>query len=636
VLVTRINGAPDSAPTLKIREAEGDEARIIAPASYEEGLAEYRMTLTEPGTIKVSLGAFSPATWHVDLVRDEAPQIELTEEPARTPRGSLRVGFRVEDDYGVADAKARFTLAGKAEEAGGEPRSGDTDSLLAPPVIPLNLPRANAKNAESRVFRDLTAHPWAGLKVEMTLVARDQAGQEGRSEPHEMVLPAREFTEPLAKAIIEQRRNLVRNPQARADVAQAIGALTIGGERFIEDKVVYLGLRSVFWRLKNPNAEDAVASSVDQLWNLALRIEDGDLPQARQDLRTAQENLRQALEEGAPEEEIKRLVQELRTAMQRFLETMAERARRNGNLAEMPEGLGEEQMLSSRDLEEMLNKIENLSETGAREMAQRMLNELQNMLERLQMGAMNQNQRGQQMMESVEGLGEIIRKQQELLDETFRQQPQGEGQQGPRQQGQPGQQGRQGQRGQFGQQGQPGMQGQPGRQGQQGQRGQQGRGQGQGQQRYGELAEQQRALREKLDELLEQLRGFGAQPPDQLEGAGRAMGDAEGALQEGDSEQATQQQTLALDRLRQGTQQMAEQVLQTLQARMGRGNQGRTDPLGRPERTQGPDLGTSVEVPDEIDIQRAREILEELRRRLSEPTRPMLELDYLERLLRQF
>ena len=60
------------------------------------------------------------------------------------------------------------------------------------------------------------------------------------------------------------------------------------------------------------------------------------------------------------------------------------------------------------------------------------------------------------------------------------------------------------------------------------------------------------------------------------------------------------------------------------------------DPLGRPRRTEGPDLGTSVRVPDEIDTQRAREILEELRRRLSDPTRPRLELDYLERLLERF
>jgi hypothetical protein len=41
-------------------------------------------------------------------------------------------------------------------------------------------------------------------------------------------------------------------------------------------------------------------------------------------------------------------------------------------------------------------------------------------------------------------------------------------------------------------------------------------------------------------------------------------------------------------------------------------------------------------VPDEIDVQRAREIMEELRRRLGEQNRPTLELDYIERLLRRF
>lgn len=57
------------------------------------------------------------------------------------------------------------------------------------------------------------------------------------------------------------------------------------------------------------------------------------------------------------------------------------------------------------------------------------------------------------------------------------------------------------------------------------------------------------------------------------------------------------------------------------------------DPLGRMRRTEGPDLGTTVRVPDEIDVQRARRILDELRRRLGDPTRPQLELDYLDRLL---
>ncbi len=83
---------------------------------------------------------------------------------------------------------------------------------------------------------------------------------------------------------------------------------------------------------------------------------------------------------------------------------------------------------------------------------------------------------------------------------------------------------------------------------------------------------------------------------------------------------------------------MAEQMLRQMPSRFGMGQPADAprDPLGRPQRSEGPDLGTSVKVPDEIDAQRAREILEELRRRLGEATRPALELDYIERLLRRF
>ena len=61
-----------------------------------------------------------------------------------------------------------------------------------------------------------------------------------------------------------------------------------------------------------------------------------------------------------------------------------------------------------------------------------------------------------------------------------------------------------------------------------------------------------------------------------------------------------------------------------------------TDPLGRPLR--GRDYGddVTVKVPGEIDVQRARRILEELRRRFGESFRPQLELEYIERLLKDF
>jgi hypothetical protein len=63
---------------------------------------------------------------------------------------------------------------------------------------------------------------------------------------------------------------------------------------------------------------------------------------------------------------------------------------------------------------------------------------------------------------------------------------------------------------------------------------------------------------------------------------------------------------------------------------------GREDPLGRPQRQRDWADGR-VRVPgaDESATQRARRILDELRRRLGDPSRPSEELDYLERLLRR-
>jgi hypothetical protein len=62
------------------------------------------------------------------------------------------------------------------------------------------------------------------------------------------------------------------------------------------------------------------------------------------------------------------------------------------------------------------------------------------------------------------------------------------------------------------------------------------------------------------------------------------------------------------------------------------------DPLGRD--TQSPNNGQvnreGVQIPDEMELRRTREIVDELRRRRGERERPPLELDYLDRLLDQF
>ena len=170
-----------------------------------------------------------------------------------------------------------------------------------------------------------------------------------------------------------------------------------------------------------------------------------------------------------------------------------------------------------------------------------------------------------------------------------------------------------------------------------------------------DLHDNQQALRERLKKLLEDFKnhGFGqnqqGQPGqgqdgmDQLGRADDAMGEAEGQLGEGNADSAVDSQGRALDALRKGAQGLAQSMQQQLGQGPGPGRDGRlgrpradrdTDPLGRP--LHGHDYGddVTVKVPGEIDVQRARRIIEELRRRFGDVLRPQEELDYIERLLK--
>src|SRR5690606_4203892 len=119
------------------------------------------------------------------------------------------------------------------------------------------------------VYRDLTAHPWAGLKVRMTLVARDEAGQIASTAPTEFHLPERRFFKPLAKALIEQRRNLVYQHNAAPKVARALQALTIVPDKYVSDSVVYLGMTTAQRRLERSPDTGTMTDVVDLLWDLA-------------------------------------------------------------------------------------------------------------------------------------------------------------------------------------------------------------------------------------------------------------------------------------------------------------------------------------------------------------------------------
>ena len=592
----------------------GGLAQTVADTEPQrpKGTEERRFTIGGTGTATVR-GPAGDVTWSFNAIPDRAPTIALAKEPEGQLRGSLRLSYKIEDDYGVIDAQAAFQRKPATAAPGAKP----PHPLYDAPNFTLVLPQARTRNGAGQTTKDLSEHPWAGVDVTMRLVARDEANNEGRSTPHEMRLPERPFVKPLPRALIEQRRILALDANSKDRVLTALDALTIAPERFTPETNVYLGLRSIYWHLARAKNDDGLREVVVRLWSMAVRLEDGNVSETEKALRAAQDALRDALERGASDEEIKRLMDQLRAALDKFLQALAEEMRKNPQMAR-PLDPNSMRALRSQDLRSMLDRMERLARSGARDAARQLLSQLQQMLENLQM-ARPGGQMGEEddeMSSALNELGDMIRRQQQLRDRTFRQ--------------------GQDQRRQRGQQGQQGQRPDPNA--------------------FGELRQDQQALREQLKKLLDELRqrGFpqpGQQPGqqggemDQLGRAGEAMGDAQGSLGEGDADGAVDSQGRALEALRRGAQGLAQSMQQQMGQGPGPGEPGRmgrsranqdTDPLGRPLR--GRDYGddTTVKVPGEIDVQRARRILEELRRRFGETFRPQLELDYIERLLKDF
>jgi uncharacterized protein (TIGR02302 family) len=633
LIVRSSGGALDVALTGGITEA--------APAAdAPAGTNEKHFTIAAEGTAHVRAPSGQPL-WKFTATGDRAPTIALAKDPERQARGSLQMSYKLEDDYGVTEAHAQFAARAPDSKPGDSKATLDaakSRALFDPPSFALVLPNARTRNGVGQTVKDLSEDPYAGADVTLTLTAKDEAGNEGRSEPFNMRLPERLFTKPLPRALIEQRRNLALDANQKDQVAFALDALMIAPEAFTPEAGQYLGLRSVASQLERARSDDALREVVASLWALAVTIEDGDITDVDKALKAAQDALKQALERGASDEEIKKLTENLRAALDNFLKQLAEQMKQNPQQLARPLDKNTK-VMRQQDLNNMIERMERLSRSGDKDAAKQLLDQMQQMLENLQMAQPGQSGDGE-MDQALNELGDMIRKQQQLRDKTYKQ---GQDQRGDRRRGKQGeksmgdlQQDQQNLRDRLkqlqDQLAKQGMgQGKRGQQGEKGQQGQKGQGQ-QGQQGQGGQGGD------------DQADGDGDE--DGLGGADSAMGDAGGALGDGDSEGAVGSQGKALDALRKGAQSLAQAMQQGDGEGQGDGpgnNPGRqqsggrqSDPLGRPlhGRELGDDL--TVKIPGEIDVQRVRRILEELRRRLGDTSRPQLELDYIERLLKDY
>jgi len=601
------------------------------PLDAEDG-GGYRLEteLAESGHVAVMQGERELAAWDVTVVPDQAPTVAFTQPPGQTARKALRIDFVAKDDYGVEKVTAKIYGSGALAE-------NSALAKLAPEEIELTIPGQRSREIKSTSFHDLTPHPWAGLPVNLQLIVRDEVGQLGVSKSVQIVLPQRIFQHPVARAIIDQRRQLALFPeQNRGRVAAMLDIIAWEHERYNDDYVVFMSLIAAARRL-GPGYEDTpehVAGVLTLLWDTALRIEDGTLSLSEQSLRDSQQALLDALsDKNATDKEIERLMREFEKALNEYMQSLAEMMRNNPDMQkQLPQMDPNAKILTQQDLKNLMDRIRELARSGQRDAAKQMLSQLQQMLENLRMRRFAQpNQQQQQAMKMLNDLQDIIKQQQQLLDKTFREAQK----RGQMRSGNPSRPFRPNMM-------PPGMQ-QPGMQ-----QGQPQAGDGKMQPMPGE-SQAQEDLRRRLGELMRQLGEMSGNVPRPLGRAERSMRQSTDQLGQGHAGQAVPPQTEAIDQLQQGARAATQQLMQQLSRGglmqpgpgqpVGNAPENDRDPFGRDAENDGRGMNADnrgVQIPDRDKVQDARRIRDELRRRAGERARPAPELEYIDRLLQQF
>jgi Domain of unknown function (DUF4175) len=654
--VARISGLK-TAPRLVLHE--GNRTRRITAKRLGPQSFEARVIITKGTVASYRIGQ-SEKIWVLNVAKDLHPIVRFDVAPDAGKRDRLIFTYSLSDDYGVENLLLSMALESDPETS---------------EQISVTLPGSSVRSAAKEPGGvDLTKHKWAGKKVQGRLLAIDGKRQIGSTAMYNFVVPDKIFVEPLAKAVAEQRQLIlagmdaktvgyapypkehkvkstnkplfaVERPDMAIDRAPAtvqrtallIDAITDKPVGVFEDPSVYMGLRNIYRRLQTAQAVGELGGIPEDLWTIALRAEFGRLGNAKEDMQRAERALNNAMARRAPQREVDALFDRYNEAVDRYMEFLMLEAAKNAQEQSADGEGGGDADFNTDEIQALLDAIEEANRMGDTVAARKALAKLAQLLENMKIqlaqggggsGSGVGESMSEELKEALEDLNDVLGEQRRLRDET---QDAGraeadmwDGQQEAENK-------------------QPGDQ-----------------------PSGSELADQQGQIADMLGALEDAANGQngtgkqedesmggegeedgsggvgGADIKQALEDAKDAMGLSEQSLKDGEFYSAGRAQSDAIDALRQAGEGLLEQEAERLKAEQGEeGGQkankdglGNADPFGRED---GNSMGEAdTDIPEKSDQQRARELLEELRRRSGERERGETEREYLERLLERF
>ncbi len=335
---------------------------------------------------------------------------------------------------------AQASLVAAAFMAAASPLQAATEPAPAPSATCQKAQKdVNKDGLGTYTLSDLTAHPTlAGQTVEVSIKVKDALGQAASSEKCKIEIPHIDFRHPVAIAMVELRRTLAQDSRQAPDVATRFGKLIEEKSATVVNPETLAKLNTIQGNLATAQDVETMEIVVRDMWQVMQILEQENMSAAERRLRELEKALREALQRGANEEQIRKLTEESMEAMKEALKEQAAKASQSAEAQKKLEDLQKQ----IEEMQKMLEQLQNMDPKAAEKM-QEMMKQMQEMMkeqqkmEQLQQQMQKQQQNGeqspqqqqmqqqqQQMQESIEQRMQRMQRQMQQMQQQMQQQQQ--------------------------------------------------------------------------------------------------------------------------------------------------------------------------------------------------------------------
>lgn len=365
------------------------------------------VVIPETDFIRVSALGWPLFNQKVKWIADKPPQVDLTGSPIALPHGRLQIPLRLSDDFGIR----KLTLRGILPVGEQRPLFGKALYL----ETNMNVTTNGHETTIKPVF-DGSGHEWAGRELLFQIEVEDFAGNTAQTQPFPFLLPQRQFQNTTAASISDIRNGLLQYGLAYLGEALSdLDAILSNPREFNWDARAALLLTSAIGRMAYDPALKNIDTGQRLLWQAALGIEDGTLPQTRDEFQKALADLQNGLQNpdmSAQMDEMMRLLSQFRDSLMKHIQALQP-------VKDTRQNLPASQQIDLSSLDNLLNQMAKDLRTGDQKAIQEKMNILQQLAEMLngpiQSGAPKDVQ---DMMQDMKALQSAIDDQQKLLHKT--------------------------------------------------------------------------------------------------------------------------------------------------------------------------------------------------------------------------